>query len=187
MGLLDRSKNKKNSCYRITHYPLRNAGFTLIELVVVFTVVAALTGLFLATYESEESQVRMATQEMASNIRRAQSNTLGAVEHEGTVPPGGWGVYMAKDSDQYKLYADMDGNHQFDGDTEHWRTEELPGDIRITSLGGASEADIAFEPPDPTTYINGTTTDEITITLVDDENNYGQVRVNFFGLIEVVK
>lgn len=187
MGLLDRLKNKKNSCCRITRYPLRNAGFTLIELIVVFTVVAALTGLFLATYESEESEIRMSAQEMASNIRHAQSNTLGAVKYEGNVPDGGWGAYLPDDSGEYILYADADGDHAFDPGTEEWRTEELPHGISITSAGGVSAADIAFEPPDPTTYINGTTTNEITITLADEDNNYEQVRVNFFGLIEVVK
>jgi type II secretion system protein H len=165
-------------------------GFTLVELIVVFAVMGLLTALFLANYRpvSERTEVEMSTQEMAANIRLAQSNTLGAAEYEGNVPEGGWGVYMEDEDDQYIIYADVDNNHIYSGESEKWQKKELPGGIYITSTGGGSRADVAFEPPDPTTYINGnsTSTDEVVVTIADNNDNFSQIKMNFFGLIEVL-
>lgn len=193
MGLLGRSKNKENKHNnmlrpRITHYVLRNAGFTLVELIVVFSIIAVLTAVFLVNFRagSEQSRIELIAQNLVSEIRTAQSNTLGAVKYEGTVPEGGWGVHLEEGTSQYTIFADTDADFEYDDPGETSSVKSFEENVSILSVDGVDSVDIVFEPPDPTTYINGTSTGEVLITLADDRNNNEVVRVNFFGLIEVV-
>jgi hypothetical protein len=153
-----------------------------------------LTTLFLAGYKSagKDSDLRMSAGELMNNIRLAQSNTLGAVEYEGEVPEGGWGVYAEQGEDSYVIYADINEDFSYDEAAEKWRTVDLPEDIFISSIesesaGATSSVDITFEPPDPITYINGNDRDKVDIVIKDDRDRSKKIRINFFGLIEVVE
>lgn len=165
------------------------AGFTMAELIVAIAIIGLLTAMFLANYRAggEESGIRMVAREMAGEIRRAQSNTLGAVKYEDEVPEGGWGVHITEDSEEYILYADVNADREYNEPDEEWRTETLPEGFSVTSVEGSSEADIVFEPPAPITYINGDDRDKITITVADTKGNSADIRVNFFGMIEVIE
>jgi prepilin-type N-terminal cleavage/methylation domain-containing protein len=171
-------------------YPHKKAGFTLIELMVVIGIMTILTAMFLAGYRTagKDSDLRMAAAQLMNNIRMAQSKTLGAAKYEGDVPVGGWGVYLTEDSSDYVIYADIDGDFSYDGSTEEWRTIDMPENTSISSIDIASSVDIAFEPPDPITYINQQDdVGEVNIIISDNRGNIKKVRVNFFGLIEIAE
>ncbi len=164
-------------------------GFTLIELMVVLAIIAILTAIFLASLRvgSEPSKIRLVSHNIVSDIRLTQSNTLGAVKYEDQVPEGGWGVHMEEGNSQYAIFADINANHSYNATDEKFVIKDFSKDIQITSIDQGDSVDIVFDPPDPTTYINSTSTGSVLISLTDDQDNSESIRVNFFGLIEVVK
>ncbi len=166
-----------------------NFGFTLLELLIVMSVMSVLTTFFLVGYRTagKESDLRLTAGQLMSDIRMAQSKTLGASKYEGQVPQGGWGIRLEEDKGTYVIFADMDGDFSYDKDTEKWKTEDMPEDIVFSSVDRASPVDIVFEPPDPLTYINGSNEGEVNIVIADNSGNSKRIRVNFFGLIEAVE
>ena len=86
-----------------------NLGFTMVEMIVSIGIVAMIAGIFLANYRGSDrsNQLNLAAEELASNIRLAQSYSLGLVEFEG-VTPGAWGVNLKTGDDYYIIFADSD-------------------------------------------------------------------------------
>ena len=89
-----------------------NQGFTLVEMLVSISIIAILTGLFLANYSSinRRTDVAMAAQVLVTDIRFAQANALGLIKYDGDAPDGGWGVYLSSDeaeNDTYTIFADL--------------------------------------------------------------------------------
>lgn len=168
---------------------MNKAGFTVMELVVSIGVIAVLSALFLVGYRSagQDSDLRMSAGQLMNSIRVAQSRTLGAVAYEGDVPEGGWGIHLDEDRGTYIIYADVNENFSYDGESEKWQARELPDDTHISSIDVSSSVDIVFEPPDPITYINGDDMSKVDIVISDDRGESKTVRVNFFGLIEVAE
>lgn len=166
-------------------------GFTLVELIVSIFIIVSLTALFTANYHStnKRSQLNMAKQKLASDIRLAQNYSLGSKTYDGVnTPKGGWGAHFAlADPTHYIIFADKnapDGNQAYDAG-EAIETKTLPFGVTINSLTPADTVDIIFFPPDPITYINGLSAAAARITLKENVNNStAAVSVNFFGLID---
>ncbi|MDD5031479.1 MAG: prepilin-type N-terminal cleavage/methylation domain-containing protein [Patescibacteria group bacterium] len=177
-----------------------STGFTLIELLASISIVALVSGIFLANYHSagKQSRLNMAAQKIASDIRLAQNYSLGSKEYGGQVPSGGWGVYFNKASapESYKIFADNNGNKEYDiGEDDKDRggqTISLPDGIVVSEIDAGVSIDsvnITFLPPDPTTNIwDGVNSyNEVQIELQgEDGNSTKTIVVNFFGLIEVI-
>jgi len=180
-------------------------GFTTIELMISLLIIALLVGVFLINYNSGQRKIEvvMAAQNLVSNIRLAQNNSLGSVEfdldHNGqidageTVPAGGWGVYFnIALPDSYIIFADINspnGNSDYDGSIELDKRISFSDDVQLESLnddfGSLTEAVVTFLPPDPIIYINGLLNNNLTVTLKDMAGNLTKnVLVNFFGLVE---
>ncbi|MBI4812210.1 prepilin-type N-terminal cleavage/methylation domain-containing protein [Candidatus Falkowbacteria bacterium] len=169
-------------------------GFTLIELIVSISVIAMMSGLFLANYHSanKRSELASAAQKTASDIRLAQQFSLGANEFNGAPPAGGWGIYFDESSpDSYIIFADIDENRNYDSGEEHARVN-LPVGVSIEEIEDSdtgiiiTNASVVFLPPDPITYINNSSGNNVSITLKDVNNSVKTVEVNFLGLVEVV-
>jgi prepilin-type N-terminal cleavage/methylation domain-containing protein len=173
-------------------------GFTLIELIVSISIIAMMSGLFLANYHStnESTELKMTAQKLASDIRLVQNYSLGSKEYGGNMPAGGWGIHLDRVSfpNSYILFADSDGNMQYDsGESDAdkgGQTISLPvgvnvGDIDIGS--SVNSVDITFLPPDPITNIwdGSNAYNFVDIILIEENGNMTRtVGVNFFGLIE---
>ncbi|MFH1427059.1 MAG: prepilin-type N-terminal cleavage/methylation domain-containing protein [Patescibacteria group bacterium] len=162
-------------------------GFTLIELLVSLGIIALMTGIFLANYHTTDkrSELVLAAQKFASDIRLAQSYSLGSLEFgSGNVPEGGWGVYAGNGENNYIIFADDNENFSYDvgeeNESQGGKIINLPSNITISSV----DYEIVFEPPDPTTYINGLASGQAEIELTNGAS-IKKVIVNFFGLIEV--
>jgi len=184
---------------------LNEKGFTLIELLVSVSIILMLSSVFLVNYRGGDTMARltMSAQKLASDIRMAQNNTLGSVEYNTVIPPGGWGVHFDRVSNDkgYLLFADLDEDMEYDtgtgeeADTQYGgRIVELPIGISIKSIlvnaVPVNVIDISFLPPDPITNIlNGSATStKVTIVLEENENNAEkEIKVNYFGLIEVIE
>lgn len=180
-------------------------GFSLIELIVSISIIALLSGLFLANYRStnRRTDLVMAAQTLVTDIRFAQANALGLIKYDGEVPAGGWGIYVSnttgttKGGTSYTLFADENDDQIMNtGEAAAnlgGKLIDLPPNIVIDSLTlGTSEvstANITFLPPDPITRLRGSagTSTVLEIRLrekVKDTNK--TVRVNFLGLVEVI-
>jgi len=169
-------------------------GFTLIELMISVSIIAMISTLYLTNYQgaNKQSQLSLATQKLASDIRLAQNYSLGLLDYEGDIPDGGWGINLKKGNDYYTIFADSgDGFYAFD-DVEEYRRVDLPNGVIIDSLvvgdipDPESNLDIVFLPPDPITYINAIDDTKVEITLKNIENSVSKIEVNFFGLIDVL-
>lgn len=173
-------------------------GFTLIELLVSIFIIALISGIFMVNYHNinKRSELKMAAQKLASDIRLAQNYSLGSKTYNGiNTPPGGWGVHLAlAGPSNYIIFADQaetdfpNGDKTYD-DGEAMEIKTLPAGATIDSIeiGGTPNplADIVFFPPDPQTYINGSGANSARIILKENLNNStAAVTVNFFGLID---
>ena len=174
--------------------------FTLVELLVTSGIVAIVASMFFVNYHStnKRSELIMAIQNLASDLRQAQSNSLGLFLYDSSSPSGGWGVHMnINDSaTSYKLFADNDGDYSYDSGESNTifggKNVNLPDGVIIDSINNGSSVnlvDITFYPPDPDTYIysSSATSTSVTITLKETVSETTKaVTVNFTGLVDVI-
>ena len=194
-----------NTKYKI----LNTKGFTLIELVVSLAVITILISLFLANYRngSRGTELNLAAETLATDIRSAQDSTMGVEQYNGVVPKGGWGVHFDKTVSAYTLFADLNADKTFnsggandEGNVGYGaRVFTLPANVTIDSISlknnnnyvSANKVDITFVPPDPITNIynsdsSATSTDVIIVLKDGISQSTKSISVNFFGLIQVV-
>jgi type II secretory pathway pseudopilin PulG len=173
-----------------------NSGYTLVEMLVSVFVITLLTGMFVVNYHgaSNSSRLSLAAQEMASNIRTAQNNSLGLVKYGDILPAGGWGFYLDKAANQYYIFGDLDGNETYDnGENDKANGAKivtLPSGVVVDSItensSSVNSINIAFLPPDPKVFMSGVEGGLAQIVLRDtDTQTIKKIEVNFFGLIEV--
>jgi len=177
---------------------MKNKGFTLVELLVVISIISLLSVVVFANYRVGEKQfaLQRLAHKLAQDIRRAQAMTMGAVECPsgtncaGQIPPG-YGIYLKQGDTFYKLYADTnpsDGNEQYNAGDVVIEEIYFEKGVYIHSANPASFS-INFKPPDPTIKIRGGGQDKIestiTIALQSDTSKTKTIKVNKVGLIEV--
>lgn len=179
----------------------QQSAFTLIELLVVLGIFAILGTATVANYRtgSRQSQLRLTAQELAANIRLAQSYAIGSKDYsDGTnpsqPPKGGWGIHIdqANNPHVYYVIADIDDDQTWaKGDNGLLKRVNLPENITIDEVvddpkGNFGQATIFFRPPNPQVFVNTYPDNNLRITLRDNLSaSTTQVRVNFFGLVEV--
>ncbi len=175
---------------RLNHH----SGFTLVELLVVMFIVGLLASLVLANYRSGQKKyaLEQATQKLVSDIRKAQNMAISGVEIPGQCsvadPCSGYGVSIRKSSNNfYRIFGDKVDNSRYQPADALIEIINLPPDIEIKATSPIpSKTDIIFEPPAPTTFINGNTGVGIlgTITLeIVDTSLTKTVTVTTAGLI----
>lgn len=177
--------NKKNF--------INKYGFTYIEFIVVIFIIAIISSIFLTNYHgtNKRSELIMAAQRLASDIRLTQDYSIGLKKFNNEVPKGGWGVHFTTSSSgDYIIFADIDGGDGiYNGDSEKYEIINLPDGINISNIsidGGL--ADISFEPPDPRTWIidNGGGNNNSVQIKLSDEESIKTIEINFLGLIDVI-
>jgi len=146
----------------------RNLGFTLIEIIVVTTIIAVLAVAAVLSLRggSQLSKTQRAARLVSLDIRRVQNITLATREEAGDIPFGYGIVFTESDPKTYEIFVDRDDDMIFDRDPvpskdELFESVSLPqgsvirdlraGDTTTTSV---SRLLIYFCPPDPTTFIN---------------------------------
>jgi len=159
-------------------------GFTLIEMLVVISVIIILTLITVPIYQGSKKELALqrATGKLAQDLRSAQEMAMAAKEFQGAVPEGGYGIYLTSGmSDRYILFADTNGNFQY-GDGELVDDIYFETGVEISQLSPASPLTITFTPPDPTTRVNGSTSTAAAIIL-RSENSTTSINVLPTGLI----
>lgn len=178
-----------------------NQAFSVIEVIVAVSIIALLAGSVMANYKTGDktNKLVMSANNLSTHLREAQNNSLGAIEYGDTIPDGGWGIHIdINDSDDsYKLFANTnydDGNNlSYDpGEAESSRggkTLTMESGVTFATTTAGPQVDISFVPPAPETIIyNGaSTSEEVEITLEHESGETRKVKVNSFGLIEVLR
>ncbi len=163
-------------------------GFTLIELLVSIVIIGILTAAVVASSPAAKQGFALmrSSQGLAQDIRRAQVKAV-AMKEIGGSSPKGYGIYLTTGSPYlYILFADQDANYIYESATDTLiETINLETDVKISALLPGSPLNIVFEPPNPTVWINSSSSSSSTITLYL-ENNISKIReifVNSSGLI----
>jgi prepilin-type N-terminal cleavage/methylation domain-containing protein len=156
----------KNKLKKI--FSRKQAGFTLIEMLVVIFIIAILSALLFANYKTGQKKYTLiqASQQAVSNIRKAQNMAISGTDIVGTSYYG-FGVFFNRNDNYYIIYADKNGNSSYQpSDDSMIETINLAGKVIINSTSPvASKLDVFFESPNPTTYINGSSADGLTGTV----------------------
>jgi prepilin-type N-terminal cleavage/methylation domain-containing protein len=179
-------KNNKNE---------KQQGFTLVEMVATISIMMLISSLILANYRSGEKSIKLssAANQLASRVRLAENYAINLKEDQsGTVPAGGWGVYVQQGTGAYFLFKDSDGsgdcaNNCNSASPERSQSFVLPNNITVTAINpnNAGRGNIAFNPPDPNVLVNGLNDTDIEITIRSSENNNTKkIKVNSYGLVE---
>ncbi len=177
---------------------LKCRGFTLTELLVVTGVMIALSLAVLVNWKGsgQEFALQRSANKLAQDLRKASNMAMSAKEFQGSVPLGGYGIFL-KVRDHYYildyiLYADTNpvgGNQAYEaGDGQVETIYEEQG-VYIQDIFSSSLS-INFKPPSPTIRIvkaDGTELAQATIILAlqSDPTKTKTIRVNTAGLITV--
>ena len=164
-------------------------GFTLIELMVVVSIMILLSALLLADFRSGQRRyvLNQSVQRLASDLRKAQNMAMGGVD-VAVLEYYGFGIETnpAERPTSYRFYADKNGDQEYDDNDDILETVTLVGGVMITS---ASSFDIFFASPFAATFINKSNAPGIDGLIKIEIPGFGLparfARVNTSGLIQI--
>lgn len=164
-------------------------GFTLIELIVVFSIIAVLSAIIFSgnALEQRKLALQRASFELIQNVREIQEMAMAAQEFDcNSQITHSFGLYFNLGT-SYQLFADCNSNRTKDSFDLVIREVNLENSIEISDLS-PSPLNVVFRPPDPVTYINGMsqgTEAEITFSLISDPGSEKKVKINTVGRTEI--
>lgn len=177
-----------------------NKGMTIIEVLVIVSVISILTVIFLLDYRVSSAQLTLqrAANKLAQDIRKAQGMAMSAVDLPGggTCPETGYGIVFDTvwNDTKYRLYADTSGDEFFQSLDIVVETIDLEKGIYIKEIYVdpvyVPKASINFKPPDPETKIKYLQDDDqsratITLALQIDPSKTKTITINKLGLITI--
>ncbi len=156
-----------------------NAGFTLLEVLIVASIIILLSALVLANAHtgSRGIEVRRSAQTVSSALREAQNDALGSGEA---------GVYFATGQAPI-FFVDIDNDKLYDAGEEQ-KTVILDKNTELSSLVPSNPLHVFFAPPNPDVYINGILISSdalVTVRHIDDASITRTIRINTIGLISI--
>ena len=129
----------------------KSSGFTLIEILVVVSVIAIISTYLIVNWRKNEKryQVQFAAQELVQNLRKAQDMALSGKKYPGeTTVPSAYGIYFnLSTKNSYLIFGDKNGNNTYQGGDILVETILLETGIEIYSLP-ASTLNTVFSIPD---------------------------------------
>ncbi len=169
-----------------------NKGFTLIEILVVVSIIILLTAITLPHLRAGEEQLALqrSGHRLAQDLRRAKEMAMSAKEFPGVHPEfiGAYGIKFRENSSEYILFADLNNDGVF-SDPEEIERLTLEEGVTIQALFpvAADILMIVFIPPDPSISIQPpliTGFAAITIAGAPDLSSI-IIKVNQAGLISI--
>ena len=186
---------------------MRNKGFTLLEITVVVAIITLLATIFLANYRGGEREfaLKRSAHKLAQDLRTVQEMALSGQRPPpifgGGFPKGGYGIHFFPDSNSYILFADCDGDKEYDLSgpaiscfeagqppdyldyPEKIKDLFLEEGIKISEVSPGPSLTITFFPPDPTVTI--TPAADFAIITLSFNDLTRRVYINTLGLIDV--
>lgn len=178
---------------------LRNRrGFTLAEMLVTVAIVSLISTIVVAGYRAGEKKytLQSAAQQLLADLRRAQNMALAPSIYDSYVP--GMGIsFNLSTPDKYLFFLDGrgDGGDKIYGINDKiidFGEISLPArvkikDIILANLVSDNKLSIFFEPPDPTTYLNGKNDSGVAAIIIlelEGENITKSISIRASGLID---
>ncbi len=201
----------KNSIKTIQHHFSRKnngAGFTLAELLIVITIVLLLFPMVLTNYNVGEKQLSLyrSAHSLAQDLRNVQEMAMTGettpFQFGQNFPRGGYGLYFESNTNSYIIFADCDGDNEYDssgiaascpeadsapGESYPEKIKDIPLEpgVIISSIIPVTPINIVFFPPTPIITIKPLPADNqaiITLTLAGKTKT---ITINNVGLIDV--
>lgn len=174
---------------------MQNKGFTIIELLVVISIIAIMSGIVLIDYRSGQQTLALqrATNKLAQDIRRVQEMAMSARECDicpGGGIPDGYGIrFKGGEPEHYILFADRNDNQDYDAGADTKIEDIQIGEgVEISDVSG-EPLRITFTPPDPTTTIKPSAPGWVQLCIVNTDcavlSNTKTIEVNEVGRIEI--
>jgi prepilin-type N-terminal cleavage/methylation domain-containing protein len=172
---------------------INKKGFTLVEVLTSIFIIAILSAVILVNYRQSNRQYALlrSANKLAQDIRRAQQMAMTTKEYGGSIPPGGYGIYINTGDTSYILYADNNpadppgGNEIYEPGDFVTETINFESGVSVQSVN-PSPLSVNFKPPDPTTKISNGASEMnegvITLTL---QSKTKTIKVNKSGLVWV--
>ncbi len=170
------------------------AGFSLVEILVVFFIIATLTTILITNFAKGKQQfaLQRAAHKIIQDLRKAQEMSMSARLEEicpGDEKANGFGIYFNESSpNSYLLFANCDEIYSYNTTDDIILEDiDLERGIKIFSLSSIFLS-VAFVPPSPLVYVNGSFALEpaqIVICLEKDDSKTKIIEVNEAGLIEI--
>jgi len=184
------------------------AGFTLAEVLVVVAIILILFPMVITNYNRGESQFSLyrSAHGLAQELRNAQemamTGKITPVHFGQNFPAGGYGLYFEDYKNSYILFADCDGDNEYDelgiaascaeassepGESYPERIKELSLETGVVILNiiPSEPLTILFLPPTPIITINPQPFDNQAIITLGLFNKTKTVTINTLGLIDV--
>ncbi len=171
----------------IKKYFSKENAFTMIELLVVTSIIGLLTVSVLLSFRNSNNKYLLdqTAQQFVSDLRRVQNMALSGVDFNGK---DSYGIYTVDNASSYIIYIDNNGNHTYQSSADTIvETINLDENITVNAISpSSSRFDVFFESPDPDTYINGNSNSALGVIVfsVDGTSQTRSVVVNTSGLIE---
>lgn len=147
---------KRNEIIKISAgLPAGRQGFTLIEMLVVISIVATISSILVVNWRKNEERYKLqrAAQEIVQNMRRTQTMALAGKEYgTGLIPNKSYGVHFEPNQPRsYFIFADENGNETYQPSDDIVVGLEIPvaDGVEIYSLSSLpQDLDITFSLPD---------------------------------------
>jgi len=159
----------------------------LIELLIVIAIIGIMSAVVLPGYRKGSLQLALSrsSHKLSQDLRRAQE--MGMSPRSGGSIAKGYGIHFpSNDSTSYILFADFDGEHDYDGISELIEGPiEFEREVRVSSFSpSGSQLTVVFIPPLPSVEITPSAP-SASITITNGEQ-LATVSINKVGLIEIV-
>lgn len=156
---------------------------------VVMSIVSIMTAIFFPSYRSGQSQYALSrsANKLSQDIRQAEEMAISAEETNGSVPEGGYGIYLNSDNlGEYFFFADENGSQSYDEGEKIGNNIFFEEQTEIKNfLPSENSLTIIFQPPEPLVIINGDTTIQSASVVIGNNDNTETITVNKAGLIYV--
>lgn len=174
-------------------------GFTLIELLVTIAIIVILSTFIFANYPQGGKQLALerAAKTLSQDIRRVEEMSTSVLKEPGACSQiTGYGIYFEESSPfQYKIYRNCNtSDRSYDSNDQLKETINIESGIEIYNLkqGQNDDSDnkisILFEPPDPTIYIDGSSSvseASIILWIKNDATKQKVIKINNAGRVEI--
>ncbi|MCP6718329.1 MAG: prepilin-type N-terminal cleavage/methylation domain-containing protein [Patescibacteria group bacterium] len=183
-----------------------NTGFTLAELLIVITIILLFFPMVISNYNTSEKQFSLyrSAHNLAQDLRDTQemamTGQLTPLSFDQSFPRGGYGLYFKDLKNSYILFADCDGDNEYDSEgiaatctdatvedpyPEKLQDLSLEPGVLISNIIPQSPLVITFLPPTPLITINPQPFDNQAVISLTFSRNTKTVSINTVGLIDV--
>lgn len=175
--MIRKQKEQLNNAGKARTSSIRNAGFTIVELLVVIGMIGVMSLIVVVQFGAGNEGFALGNAEalIKTDIRGAQTWAQGGRTCCGDQVPYGYGVLFTVGSSSYDLYAEFDGDEQYqaigsdqiidtiDLDNENAADVNITGCTPLNGLG--NKCDVYFSVPSADVVATGDDTADLEVTL----------------------